>query len=454
MSSIWTVRRSAADSKIAGLCGGVAEQWGVDAVLVRVGFVLLALSGGIGVVLYLAGWLMIPLAGQTRSHLYDVVPQSQHWPRGLKIVVVAIACVLGAVLLAPVLPFGIGSALVLAAIWYFGYYQHRRPNPADDPDRASNTLSGSGPEAAPDDQPQYQYFTFADPTTPFAEAATAWQQRMRDHQNGRVGLPYPVPQPHPAGRESATYPARDHDAYLASADPVGLYHPASASISSGGTSSGVATATRPVGRALSRPAKRLRLVSVLVLGLTLSGLALTSVAGSHVGATTYLAAALAVAGLTLVASAWIGRARGILPLALLLALVTVFSAVLGTGTGPAAADQSDGVGIHSVSYSSPATLPAAEEWDSGKLTVDLSRLRLNRDTEFTAHVDQGSLTLIAPRGARVQVDSSIDNGYLKLGDTEGRWGSELTQTATYGAASGPLLTVHASVDDGVLEVRQ
>ncbi len=438
MSSIWTVRRSASDSKIAGLCGGIAAQWGVDAVLVRVGFVLLALSGGIGVVLYLAGWLMIPLADQTRSHLDDAVPQSRHWPREVKVVVVAIACILGAVLLAPVLPFGIGSALVLAAIWYFGYYQHRRPNPADHPDRASNTLSGSGPEAAPAHQPQYQYFTFADPSTPFAEAATAWQQRMREHQNGRAGQPHPAPRPYPAARESAAYRARDHDAYLTSADPVGLYHPV----------------IRPASRALSRPARRLRLGAVLVLGLTVSGLALASAAGAHVGLTTYLAAALTVAGLTLVAAAWIGRARGILPIALLLAVATVFSAVLGNGTGRAAAEQSDGVGIHSVSYSSPATLPAAEEWDSGKLTVDLSGLTLNRDTEFTAHVDQGSLTLIAPRGARIQVDSSIDNGYLKLGDTEGRWGSELTRSATYGPASGPLLTVHASVDDGVLEVRQ
>ena len=37
MSSIWTVRRSASDVKLTGLCGGVAEHWGVDPVLVRVG---------------------------------------------------------------------------------------------------------------------------------------------------------------------------------------------------------------------------------------------------------------------------------------------------------------------------------------------------------------------------------------------------------------------------------
>ena len=57
MSSIWTIRRSTSDAKLAGLCGGIAKHWGVDPVLVRVAFALLALSAGMGVVLYLAGVL-------------------------------------------------------------------------------------------------------------------------------------------------------------------------------------------------------------------------------------------------------------------------------------------------------------------------------------------------------------------------------------------------------------
>ena len=52
MSSVWDVRRSTSDAKVSGVCGGVARQWGVDPVLVRVGCALLALSGGIGLVLY------------------------------------------------------------------------------------------------------------------------------------------------------------------------------------------------------------------------------------------------------------------------------------------------------------------------------------------------------------------------------------------------------------------
>lgn len=35
--------RSAYDKKIAGVCGGIAEYFGVDATLVRVGYVLLSI---------------------------------------------------------------------------------------------------------------------------------------------------------------------------------------------------------------------------------------------------------------------------------------------------------------------------------------------------------------------------------------------------------------------------
>ena len=61
-----------------GSCGGVARHWNVDPVLVRVGGVLLAFSGGIGIVLYLAGWLLIPADGATTSTLDDLTGGSSN----------------------------------------------------------------------------------------------------------------------------------------------------------------------------------------------------------------------------------------------------------------------------------------------------------------------------------------------------------------------------------------
>ena len=55
-------RRDSAARKIAGVCAGLAEAFGVSVTLVRAAFVLLALPpfSGIGIVLYLALWFLMP----------------------------------------------------------------------------------------------------------------------------------------------------------------------------------------------------------------------------------------------------------------------------------------------------------------------------------------------------------------------------------------------------------
>lgn len=49
--------RSATDRLIAGVAGGIAARLNVEAVVIRLAFVVLALAGGAGVILYLAAWL-------------------------------------------------------------------------------------------------------------------------------------------------------------------------------------------------------------------------------------------------------------------------------------------------------------------------------------------------------------------------------------------------------------
>lgn len=53
-------RRSGTDRMAGGVCGGLAEHIGVDAVLWRAGFVALTLVGGSGVLLYLLLWVLLP----------------------------------------------------------------------------------------------------------------------------------------------------------------------------------------------------------------------------------------------------------------------------------------------------------------------------------------------------------------------------------------------------------
>ncbi|MFC4526526.1 PspC domain-containing protein [Dyella halodurans] len=54
--------RSRSDRKIAGVCGGIAEHFGWDPTLVRLGWVLLTLMGGSGILIYLILWLVMPEA--------------------------------------------------------------------------------------------------------------------------------------------------------------------------------------------------------------------------------------------------------------------------------------------------------------------------------------------------------------------------------------------------------
>lgn len=52
--------RSSRNRVIAGVCGGVAEYFGIDPTIIRVIFVLLGLLAGPGVLLYLALWVILP----------------------------------------------------------------------------------------------------------------------------------------------------------------------------------------------------------------------------------------------------------------------------------------------------------------------------------------------------------------------------------------------------------
>jgi phage shock protein C len=48
-------------SMIGGVCGGIAEYFGMDKSVIRIIFVLLALAGFSGLLLYLIIWLIVPL---------------------------------------------------------------------------------------------------------------------------------------------------------------------------------------------------------------------------------------------------------------------------------------------------------------------------------------------------------------------------------------------------------
>jgi phage shock protein C len=55
------LQRSRTEKMIGGVCGGFAEYFNVDPTLVRVIWVAMTLIVGIGILLYLILWLVMPL---------------------------------------------------------------------------------------------------------------------------------------------------------------------------------------------------------------------------------------------------------------------------------------------------------------------------------------------------------------------------------------------------------
>lgn len=54
------LRRARDDRVIGGVCGGLGRYLGVDPVLLRIAFVILAVAGGGGLLLYVIAWILIP----------------------------------------------------------------------------------------------------------------------------------------------------------------------------------------------------------------------------------------------------------------------------------------------------------------------------------------------------------------------------------------------------------
>jgi phage shock protein PspC (stress-responsive transcriptional regulator) len=69
------------DRMLTGVASGVARYLGIDATIVRIVLAVLTVVGGVGVPIYLAGWLLIPEEGASQSIaselIQSVVPRSR-----------------------------------------------------------------------------------------------------------------------------------------------------------------------------------------------------------------------------------------------------------------------------------------------------------------------------------------------------------------------------------------
>ena len=69
MNTTTRLTRSSTDKYIGGVAGGLGRHFGVDPTLVRVGFIVATLiSGGAGILAYVAMLAVVPREDSTPSH--------------------------------------------------------------------------------------------------------------------------------------------------------------------------------------------------------------------------------------------------------------------------------------------------------------------------------------------------------------------------------------------------
>lgn len=113
--------------RAAGVAAGIADQLGVPRWLVRLGFILLTFWNGAGILLYVAGWLLMPGEGETQSlgsRWAKQLSGSRSWV-GLVLVVVAVAALIEA------FPFFDGGLIVATALLVVGVLLYRGDIPGD-----------------------------------------------------------------------------------------------------------------------------------------------------------------------------------------------------------------------------------------------------------------------------------------------------------------------------------
>ncbi len=364
MGDVTRLRRTVlGDRWIGGVAGGLARHFDVDPVIVRVAFVVLALFGGSGVLLYGALWLLLPEDG-AESAVIKLDDRS----RGIALVGVGV--------LASLALLGTWSdarwiswPLAVVALVVLLVASSRERRPSGHPPGYPTPPPGS-PAAAPP-PPAYAGPTFSGApmtTTPTTDAPAGVQAAT-----GTAVLPPPPPSP-PSGTGWNPQPPP------------------------------------PPTRDPRRRGPLLVWFTLALMALGVGVLGMVDVAGSDIPASAYPALATSIAAVMLLVGAFYGRAGGIILLGLVSATV-----LAGTTIGERIETDQTLVrptvaGEVSGTYSQAA----------GELIYDFSDVRDLRELDgrtITLEQGAGRVEVIVPQGLDVVTTTSIGAGSARVFDT-------------------------------------
>jgi phage shock protein PspC (stress-responsive transcriptional regulator) len=393
------LHRSVTDARVAGVCGGIAERYRIDPLLVRLAAVIIALSSGVGLVLYGAAWLLLP-RGAGQPALMRAFPRVARVRSRTWSVVVS-----GAALVVLVL-VGVGfNASLLPTMVVLGilYASQLRPGTKGSP--------AVGPGSVP--QGPQQYETMPGPM------AGEWP--LLAPPPGQLIVTTPAGPWRPTNRWGQPLTAQECATYYAVPDPIGLYQ-----------------RPQPV-----TPQRRSRVIA-LVAGLAIAAIfAMMSLLGAFVlmPPVTYLAVGLVGVGVTLIVGAFTGRPSGFIAIAIALVLV---AGAVSSSSQSSNSQQYD-------SYFSTSDLPDQISVN-GNYVLDLSQLPIDETKSVAVQVDNGNAQLVLPASGNYSVSWNDSYGNVTMPDGSGGQGSGGYNRIL--DPSQPTLTLSITVTSGSLVVRE
>ena len=365
------VVRDPASGRIAGVCAALSQRTGVDVRLLRILAVVLAVSAGSGVALYVAAWLLTPSRRDPVPPLSRLMPSTADWDNQMRLRVLGFIAAVTVVICSVAWPMSFVPLVILVLAWWLS----RRPSVS------GTTPAQPLPAPRPVEQP-----------TEFTMARDAWLARL----HGLDAAPEEPARPGPASGYVT--------AGRSPAAPVG--EPWAREVRP------VATLA-PVEDVLDRrraDRRNARLLGLVVVGLAALTAALADRLLPHVAHREFTAYAIAlgVLGLGLLVCAPFRRPRFVVPAGIILALLMGANSLGIDRQGPHNID---------LSYSAASALPAAPlRVTAGSGMIDLHKLTLTSDTQFALDAKASNVTILVPESMPLQVKYDIAASKLTILD--------------------------------------
>lgn len=402
-------RRARGGRKIAGVAAGVGQRYGIDPVIVRVALVAATIFGGTGIVLYLLGWLLLPKDGDEVSALEGLLGRGHSsTSKGLALLL--------AVVLIPTLSwvfgggwFDSGGLVALALLLVGLYLLHRSRGEYNRPATPASVPPAGF--AGPDYNHAGDAGVAASTTTEHAEATDPSTPPAWDPLGAApFAWDLPEPPPAPTGATPAAAPPRTprHRSKI-----------------------GIAT----FGAAL------------LVAGV---GAALNAAGTDWFSVRHIVGLALGVVGLGMVAGSFVRGGRGLIGLAIPLAIAATALTILP------AEGLRGGVGTHTAVPTSAEQLRGSYEHGVGDFTLDLRRLPATVPVDTRVNNGVGTTRVVVPQTADVDYTCANRVGDMRcFGRAESGLGQQLSgHDVGVDGPGGPKITLCVTTTTGEVMVNR